>query len=275
MSISETGTRSVTVDGQRLRVSVVGKGGDPPLLLINGIGAPLELWGEFRGLLGVETIAFDAPGTGGSPAPLRPRSMWGLAHLVDGMLDELGYGTVDVLGISWGGGLAQHVALLRRSRVRRLVLASTGFGAGSLPASPLAVLQLLTPARYFSPSHLVRVGPNLFGGEVKRRPELLTEQGALRSRHRPTLRGYAYQLLAASTWAALPWLRLVDAETLVLLGGDDPIVHVLNGRVLAGVLPHATLRVVPDAGHLFLIDQPQLAADIVGEFIRNGRAAPR
>jgi poly(3-hydroxyalkanoate) depolymerase len=269
MSISEATARSVTVNGQRLRISVRGEGGGPPLLLIGGIGAPLDMWGDFRSLLGVETIAFDAPGAGGSPAPLRPRTMWELAHLVSAMLDDLGYATVDVLGISWGGGLAQHLALLRRSRMRRLVLAATGFGAGSVPARPLAALQLLTPARYFSPSHLANVGPGLFGGEVRRHPELLAAQGALRARHRPTLRGYVYQLLAASTWASLPWLRLVDAKTLVLLGGDDPIVHVVNGRVLAGVLPNATLRVVPDAGHLFLIDQPRLAAQIVGEFLRS------
>jgi poly(3-hydroxyalkanoate) depolymerase len=259
--------RQLTVGGQRLRVSVEGPPGPHPLLLINGIGAPLDLWGEFRTALGVSTIAFDAPGTGGSPAPLRPRSMWELAYLASQMLDELGVETVDVLGISWGGGLAQHLALLRRSRVRKLVLAATGFGAGSLPASPLALLQLLTPARYFSASHLTRVGPSLFGGEVRRHPEMLVAQGALRSRHPPTLRGYAYQLVAAATWASLPWLRLVDAETLVLLGGDDPIVHVANGRVLAGILPNARLRVVPDAGHLFLVDQPRLAAGIVGDFL--------
>ena len=275
MSISEGTARTVVVDGQRMRVSVAGEGGGAPLLLINGIGAPLDLWGDFRDLLEVETIAFDAPGTGGSSAPLRPRTMWELAHLVSAMLDLLGYGTVDVLGISWGGGLAQHLALIRRSRVRRLVLAATAFGAGSLPARPLTALQLLTPARYFSPSHLARVGPALFGGEVRRHPELLEAQGALRSRHRPTLRGYVYQLLAASTWVALPWLRLVDARTLVLLGGDDPIVHVVNGRVLAGILPNATLRVVPDAGHLFLLDQPRAAADIVGEFLRSGDGAER
>jgi hypothetical protein len=89
------------------------------------------------------------------------------------------------------------------------------------------------PALNFSQSHLARVGPDLFGGEARRRPELLREQGELRSRGRPSLRGYVYQLLAAGTWASLPWLRFVDAQTLVLLGGDDPIVHVVDGHILA------------------------------------------
>jgi poly(3-hydroxyalkanoate) depolymerase len=258
---------TVTVHGHRLRVSVEGPRGGIPLLLISGIGAPLDLWGDFRRLVGVETIAFDAPGSGGSSTPLRPRTMWELARTADALLDRLGYETVDVLGISWGGGLAEHLALVRGSRVRRLVLASTGFGAGSIPASPLAALQLLTPARYFFPSHLARVGPQLFGGEVRRRPDILRAQGVLRSRHRPSLRGYVYQLLAASTWVAMPWLHMVKAETLVLVGSDDPIVHVINGRILARLMPHATLRVVPDAGHLFIVDQPHDAAAIVSDFL--------
>jgi poly(3-hydroxyoctanoate) depolymerase len=260
-------TERVAIHGHSIRVSIEGPAGPYPLLLIGGIGAPLDLWQDFRRRLGVQTVAFDAPGTGGSSTPLRPRTMWELAWTVDALLDRLGYGTVDVLGISWGGGLAQHLALVRRSRVRRLVLACTGFGAGSVPGNLAAAAQLLTPARYFSPSHLERVGPDLFGGEVRRRPELLRDQGVLRSRGRPSLRGYLYQLLAAGTWASLPWLRFVDAETLILLGGDDPIVHAVNGRILARSLPNATLRVVPGAGHLFLVDQPADAARIVREFL--------
>jgi poly(3-hydroxyalkanoate) depolymerase len=260
-------TQTLAVGGQHIRVSIVRGDGAPPLLLISGIGAPLELWGKFRRELDRETIAFDAPGTGGSSTPLRPHAMWEIARTVNEMLDRLGYETVDVLGISWGGGLAQHLALLRRARVRRLVLAATGFGLGSVPANLSAVAELLTPTRYFSPSHLRRVGPTVFGGETRRRPEILDEHGVLRSRHAPSTRGYVYQLLAASTWAALPWLPLVTAQTLVLLGDDDPVVHVVNGRILARMLPNARLRVVPGGGHLFLIDQPGDAAAIVDHFL--------
>jgi poly(3-hydroxyoctanoate) depolymerase len=266
-------TREETVCGQRLRVSTGGPPTSPPLLLIGGIGAPLELWGEFRPALGRRTIAFDAPGTGGSPAPLRPRTMWEIAIAVLRLLECLDVGTVDVLGISWGGGLAQHVALLGRGRVRRLVLAATGFGFGSVPGNLGAAAELLTPARYLSPAHLRRIGPAVFGGEIRRRPEILDEHGALRLRHAPSTRGYVYQLLAASTWAALPWLPLISAPTLLIFGDDDPIVHTVNGRIIARLLPHATLTVVPGAGHLFLVDQPHDAAAIVGEFLST-REAP-
>lgn len=260
-------TEVVAIHGHHIRVSVAGPPGSPPLLLIPGIGAPLELWDEFRVRLGRETIAFDAPGTGGSSTPLRPRTMWELARTVNALLDRLGYDVVDVLGISWGGGVAQHVALLRRSRVRRLVLVATGFGFGSVPGQLSAVTELLTPARYLSPARLKRVGPRMFGGESRRRPEILQQQGVVRSRYAPSVRGYVYQLLAASTWASVPWLPLVSAQTMVLVGDDDPIVHVVNGRILTRLIPRATLTIVPRAGHLFLIDQPVDAAAIVGKFL--------
>ncbi len=262
------GRRIVTVDGLRLRVSVAGERGEIPLVLLGGIGAPLELWEPFRRALGSETVAIDAPGVGGSETLDRPRSMWGIACLMDRLLDRLGYGTVDVLGFSWGGGVAQHLALRRSHRVRRLVLASTGFGVGSLPADSAAWLHLLTPARYFSEDHFLQVAPFLYGGETRRHPERLRTQAEVRSVHRPSAVGYFHQLAAAATWMGLPLLPFIGAETLVLIGDDDPIIDMRTARMLAALLPHARLHIAHDAGHIFLIDQGPLAARIVGRFLR-------
>ncbi len=259
--------RIVTVDGLRLHVSVAGERGATPLVLLGGIGAPLELWEPFRGALGGETVAIDAPGVGGSETLDRPRSMWGIAWLMDRVLDRLGYGTVDVLGLSWGGGVAQHLALRRSRRVRRLVLASTGFGIGSLPADSAALLHLLTPARYFSEDHFLQVAPFLYGGETRRHPERLRTQAAVRSAHRPSAVGYFHQLAAAATWMGFPLLPFIGTETLVLIGDDDPIIDVRTARMVAGLLPHARLHVVHGAGHLFLVDQAPMAAGIVGRFL--------
>jgi hypothetical protein len=132
--------RYVDVDGVRLRTSVRGAGS--PLLLLTGIGASLELSVPFERALnshGVQTLSLDAPGTGKSSRYQRPRRMRGLARTMERTLEALGYAQVDVLGVSFGGVLAQQLAHQAPQRVRRLVLASTAAGVpflGGVPGSP-------------------------------------------------------------------------------------------------------------------------------------------
>ena len=119
-----------------LRVSVrEGTPGWPPLLLCNGIGVSLELLQPFVDALDPRrpVIRFDMPGVGGSPAPVMPYHLVTLPSLLAGLLDQLGYQQADVLGISWGGALAQQFALSRPDRVRRLVLVATAPGVDHGP----------------------------------------------------------------------------------------------------------------------------------------------
>ena len=142
-----------------------------PLLLINGIGASLELLQPFVDELdpAIEVIRFDPPGVGGSPLPALPYRFSGLCRLIARLLDELGHDQVDVLGISWGGGVAQHFAAFQRRRCRRLVLVATATGALMVPARPAVLAQMVTPRRYLDrrvPAggrgrHLRRIGARL------------------------------------------------------------------------------------------------------------------
>src|SRR5262249_46945445 len=93
--VSMTGeVRSVVVGGQQLRVAVrpgrAAAVGRPPLLLINGIGVSLEVFGPLLRELDpdVEVIMFDPPGIGGSARPRGPYRCAGLCRLIDGMLTE-------------------------------------------------------------------------------------------------------------------------------------------------------------------------------------------
>lgn len=259
----------VDVGGVPLRVCVRGRG--RPLLLCNGIGASLELLEPLRRALpSVETIAVDMPGSGGSPATLLPRSFGGLASLVVSLLDRLGYERVDVLGVSWGGALAQELALRHPKRVRKLVLAATSPGWPSVPGRPSALRALATPRRYYSPGYFLRVAPALYGGAVRDQPNLLAEQGHARFLHPPSLRGYLWQVAAALSWSSvfrLPWLL---RPTLVLAADDDPIVPLANARLIARLVPDARLRVVERGGHLFLVTHAAQVAPWIDEFLAEG-----
>jgi len=259
--------RDVDLDGQALRVGIRrGRSERPPLLIFNGIGANLELMQPFVDALEqVEVVVFDIPGVGGSAAPLLPYRFSTLALLADTLMRRLGYGgQIDVLGISWGGALAQQFAHQFRGRCRRLILASTSAGAVMVPGKFSVISKLLLPRRYTDPEYLQKVGGQIYGGIYRSNPQLLQEH----SRHirSPRGRGYFYQLFAAWGWTSFPWLGSLRQPTLVMHGNDDPIVPLINAKILAARIPNAKLYVIDD-GHLFLVARAQEVAPVVSNFL--------
>lgn len=254
------------VDGLRLRVRVRGAGS--PLLLVTGLGANIEMWEPLIGeLADFTTIAFDAPGTGESDIPRWPLRMKALARITARLIDVLGYGTVDVLGVSYGGAIAQELTYRHAEKVRRLVLAATMCGWGGVPGRPSALALLATPYRYYSRDHLKSIAPRLYGGLIARQPELLERHAYSRLGHAPSLRGYLWQMAAIAGWSSLPYLHRIRQSVLVLTGDDDPIIRVINGRILASLVPNARLHIIRGGGHLFLIDQARESAGLIRRFL--------
>jgi poly(3-hydroxyalkanoate) depolymerase len=252
--------------GVRLRVHRSGEG--PPLLLINGIGASLEMWRPVLGHLpGREIIAFDLPGAGRSAVPRVPLRMHGIADIVAELLRKLRVGPADVLGYSFGGVVAQEQAYRHPALVRRLILAATAAGWPAKPPSPLVTLLMMTPARYYDRRLAAAIVPVIAGGRTARDPAVLQASIEHRVASPPTMRGYMQQLYAITGWTSHPWLGRLQQPTLVLHGSRDPIVPIVNARLLARRIPHATLAEIPEAGHMVLFDEPDRAAPEITRFL--------
>jgi len=264
--VSDT-VRDMSVLGHRVRVSIR-PGVGPPLVLCNGIGASLDLLQPFVDALdpAIPVVRFDVPGVGGSALPRLPYNFALLAHLLGKVLDALGDDAVDVLGISWGGGLAQQFAFQNPRRCRRLVLVSTGTGSLMVPANPFVLRKMITPRRFRDPDYAVSIAASLYGGRLRDEPLLAK---ALLDGHSPltSLRGYLLQIAAGLGWTSLPFLWLIRQQTLVLAGDDDPIIPLVNAKILHRLLPHADLHVYPD-GHLGLITRAEEIAAVVAGFLR-------
>jgi poly(3-hydroxyoctanoate) depolymerase len=258
----------VRVDGDLIRVSIKGEG--RPLLLIMGLGGNIEMWAALERALnarGVQTIAYDASGMGDSPRARCPMRMSRLARQAAHLLDTLGHPHADVLGVSFGGAVAQELALGSASRVRRLVLASTTCGLGGVPGNPLALALLATPLRYYSPAFLRLTSGFLYGQPANGGDDVLREQVNARRARPPSVAGYVGQLAAGAGWTSLPWLHRIATPTLVLNGGSDRIVPAINGRILAARIPDARLEILPGAGHLMLMDHSEQCAAIIADFL--------
>jgi pimeloyl-ACP methyl ester carboxylesterase len=252
-----------------LEVFVRERGTGHPVLLLNGLGAGVEAWAWLEERLAehVRTIAIELPGTGRSDTPRVPLPISTLARIAATALEQRDCPRADVLGYSLGGIVAQQLARDQPSRVRRLVLAATGCGWGSVPGSLAALTLVSLPWRLHSAT-LYRRTRTLMGSAdrelLERRPEL-TEA---RLRQPPPIRGYTYQLAAGAAWSSLGWLHQVQAPTLVLTGERDELVPEANGVQLARLLPHSRLHVLPGEGHLFMWDPETAAVALVEDFLR-------
>jgi poly(3-hydroxyalkanoate) depolymerase len=260
----------VTAGGRTLRAAVR-PGTDesvPPLLLMNGIGASLEVLQPFVDALDRRrtVVRFDVPGVGGSPRPVVPYNLATFSPVITGMLERLCFhGPVDVLGLSWGGGLAQHFAVQHRRRVRRLVLAATGTGSLMVPAHPRVLARMLTPRRHRDPAYARQIAGDIYGGTMRTDPARAARALHSETRLGPR-RGYYYQLAASTGWSSLPFLRLIRQPTLVVVGDDDPIIPLVNARMMARLIPNAQLHVY-SGGHIALITEADELAPVIEGFL--------
>ena len=100
----------------------------------------------------------------------------------------------------------------------------------------LAVLLKMRPAALRDPQYMGRIAGEIYGGRLRRSPELASEH----LRHVRWSSDYGYpQLLAAVGWSSLPWLALLKQPALVMSGADDPLVPAANAQILARLIPDA------------------------------------
>ena len=152
-----------------------------------GIGGNIEMWHPFEQALegsGIQTITFDAPGVGESTSRFLPRRMGALARTVDGLIGAL----LATRGSTYSA--SRSVARSRSSWHASPRIASAGSCSpprlpacvvlGGVPGRPSAMLALATPLRYYSTALLPQGGADVYGGRIRREPELMAEQAHAR-----------------------------------------------------------------------------------------------
>jgi poly(3-hydroxyoctanoate) depolymerase len=255
----------LTVRGLRIHAQSAGEG--VPLLLHSGVWSEMHQWAPLvEHLHGCRVITYDAPGIGSSQVPSSPMSMRGLADIGAGILDELGLGSAHVLGVSFGGAVAQQMALSHPERVDRLILASTSFGGPAMPGRPSALLRMLDP-RGYHPDRLATSAGAMFGGRMRTEPELAA---GLKMSKPGSLRAAAFRLSALAGWTSLLHLPSIRHQTLVLCGDDDPVTPHVNHRVMARLIRSARLHTVDGGGHLVLLDSAHQVGPVITAFLRGG-----
>jgi pimeloyl-ACP methyl ester carboxylesterase len=272
--------RDVVVDGVRLAVRDEGaQASGPPVVLVHGTPSHSVMWREVLPMLaaqGRRVIAYDLLGYGASERPLdRDTSVTAQAELLVGLLDALGCDHVDVVGHDIGGAIAQHLAVARPHRLRRVVLAdSVSYDswpsptwqhlidehAGDPDALPLTAFhQILADQLAMTVTEPSRMSGDVLEAYLAplvspagKRSFFAHQVAHYDSRH---TRDIAHRL----PQVALP--------VLVLWGGADRWQPVGYAERLAGDLPHAQLCVVAGAGHFVTEDAPDATAQTLADFL--------
>jgi len=265
MADVEPEIKLMNVGRQQLRTAIWRNGGSSrPILFFNGIGANLEMVAPLGEMLRgrSDLILFDMPGIGGSPAPRMPYRPSTAGKWASRILDDLGYGDVDVMGVSWGGGAAQQFARDFPERARSLVLLATSAGTLMVPGNLSAISRMASPKRYIDPEYLMKNFETLYGDSV---------DGSAHAHkvriQAPTVRGYLYQLMAMAGWTSLHFLPFLKQPTLVMSGDRDHIVPLANARILKAAIPSADLRIVKGGGHLFVVSRAKQVIPVITRFL--------
>ena len=254
-----------TVYGRKLRVAVW-RSSKPtdrlPILFFNGIGANIEAMAPLAEQLNDrDFITFDMPGIGGSPDPVVPYNAVLMARIAALLLKKFDMPLVDVMGVSWGGAMAQQFALQNNARTNKLILIATSAGMLMVPGNPKALIKMADPRRYIDPDFMATHFKTLYGGMVGNKSEHIGRVTP------PSKTGYFYQLMAMMGWTSAPFLPFMKTETLIMMGGDDQIVPVANGKFLAFLIPNSELLVIDNGGHLFLLSHVEESIAAIRGFL--------
>jgi pimeloyl-ACP methyl ester carboxylesterase len=259
-----TDVRSIEIQGLRLNVSIRGNG--PPLLMINGLGGLICSFDPLRAKLkDYQTITLDVPGIGKSQRPPSPLRMPKHADILAELLDTLGLDQVDVFGVSWGGALAQELALRHPGRVRRLILAATSAGPVLL-MSPGELLSFFTTSKKAPDSQGL---PQI--GHRRNSMRSLLKVGGVHRMVSLNSRSYYHQMMAILGWTSLTRLRRLRSPTLIIAGEHDPVTRLYNSRILHRIIRRSELAILPDEGHFFLVTSATETAGLVRRFLGENR----
>lgn len=251
------------IDGLSTRVRVSGTG--TPLLLIGGVWSQAPMFDAILPhLAGFRTIAFDPPGIGETDLPPRPYSVRRLADFAVAVLSAVGVRRAHVLGVSLGGAVAQELARVHPERVDRLVLVSTGPGAVGVPGRPDVLMRFGRPTAYRDIAALEEQAGRIFGGRLRQHPELVRDWHL---RAPASTKAWLYRLAGTAGWTSLPWLHRLTQPTLLVHGDDDPVVPLVNARLVACLVRDARLEVVPGGGHLLLLDSAADVLPLITDFL--------
>lgn len=259
------------INGIDIHYRVYGAG--EPLLLIMGLSANADWWGEeFLEPLAerYQVVTFDNRGAGRSSQPEGPYTIRQMAEDAVGLMDHLGWESAHVGGASMGGMIAQELALDYPERVRRLVLMCTYCGGQEAVQPSQEILAMLNmPRDGISERDLHKATLYLLFPEeyIEENPQMMEEivDTFMIAPIRPKC--FVWQVMGVSTWSCHSRLRDIRQPTLIITGTEDVLIPPENAHILAEAIPDSRMVELPGAGHGMQAMFPERVAQEILDFL--------
>jgi pimeloyl-ACP methyl ester carboxylesterase len=271
--------KTVEVEGVPMNYVDVGSGDEDPVLLVHGLGGQWQNWLENIPRLALDrrVVAMDLPGSGLTPEPdddegiTIPR----YGRFVNGLADELGLGTVELVGNSMGGYIAAEVAIQFPERVKRLVLISAaGISSAESLRAPILTFGRVATALATNTAARHRklaarpVTRHTSLALVARYPRLLKPdlayEGFFKGAGKP---GFDDALRACLDYDFRDRLPEVKVPTLIVWGEKDSIIPVRDADEFERLIEDSRKMVMKDTGHIPMAERPTAFNDVLVEFL--------
>jgi pimeloyl-ACP methyl ester carboxylesterase len=251
-----------------LEVAYERAGAGPPLVFVHGAVSDSRLWRPQLAALADEftVVAWDEPGAGRSEDVPAGFGLTDYADCLAALVDALELGPAHVAGLSWGGTVALELYRRRPGTVATLILADTYAGwKGSLPDEELGARMAHAEATFAAPTeHFDLTLPGLFSADPPEEAVAALEEMA--AEVRPESMKTSLTAMAQADLRDL--LPGISVPTLLVWGEQDARSPLSVARQFEEAIPDTTLVVIPDAGHVSNLEQPERFNDAVRAFCR-------
>lgn len=261
----------VVSNGWTIHWEAAGSPAAPPLLMVLGLSHRLAHWGRLPSLLAdrLRVITFDCRGMGASERRDEPFGIEDEASDMAAVLDSAGVDRAVIYGRSRGGMLAQEFALRFPQRARALVLSGTSHRGPTAVGSTEAVNRSMnftpdmTREQIFAGQNEAMASP----GWKNRDPVAFASLLATDLEAPPRRFAVVRQQESVANWSSDGRLQGIACPTLVLCGADDGMVPPENSRQIASQILGAQLELIPQCGHLPMLEKPEAVARLVLDFV--------
>lgn len=261
----------VNSGGWSIHYEELGERGRPAILMTLGLSHRVAHWGTLATRLAdlAHVVVFDCRGMGESERRDEPYTIDDEVGDMAAVLDAVGLRSAAIYGRSRGGMLAQQFALTHPERTTALILSGTSHrGPGAVGSTDavnraMEIRPDMTREQIFATQNEAMASPGWRERDLEAFEYVMSVDLDAPPRRFAVVR----QQESVANWSSFERLEEIRCPTLVICGADDGMVPPDNSRQIAARIPHARLKLIPQCGHLPMLEKPAEVAELVAEFL--------